>query len=264
MSYIRSLFSIDNMFQPKGEEEQATPVRESKGLIKKPFELEIPEEVEVPKVAFYNEYSALKELEDRIKNAKSQQEMPEGTGPDTVTNLNQPLTKATKKISLKGKEEFIAELYPTAIEVGKEIGVDPRIIVAQAAIETGWGKHAPGNNYFGIKSHGMSGGQVLTTKEVVNGKTITIKDSFRSFESPKDSVRGYGEFIKANPRYREFSSAKSLEDQVQALGRSGYATDPNYANKIYSIATGLPPISAFGEISSTSPVKNPYKERRGR
>lgn len=70
MSYIRSLFSIDNMFQPKGEEEQATPVRETKGLIKKPFELEIPEEVEVPKVAFYDEYRTLKDLENRVQEER--------------------------------------------------------------------------------------------------------------------------------------------------------------------------------------------------
>lgn len=70
MSYIRSLFSIDNMFQPKGEEEQVTPVRESKGLIKKPFELEIPEEVEVPKVAFYDEYRTLKDLENRVQEER--------------------------------------------------------------------------------------------------------------------------------------------------------------------------------------------------
>src|SRR5690606_40882563 len=69
------------------------------------------------------------------------------------------------------------------LSVSAETGVDPRIIIAQAAIETGWGAHAPGNNFFGIKSHGKGGGQTLTTQEVVNGKRVTVKDSFRRFRS---------------------------------------------------------------------------------
>jgi len=126
MSYIRSLFSIDNLFQPKGEEEEVIPVRETKGLIKKPFELEIPEEVEVPKVAFYNEYSVLKELEDRIKNAKSQQEMPEGTGPDTVSvgagPVRSPIYKSSEGYPLK-----VSEIQSIIIEEASLRGIDPEV-----------------------------------------------------------------------------------------------------------------------------------------
>ena len=266
MSYVKAVLNADQLLSSilAGQATQQTNVDYVMGLMERePKDVAKLDAISSGPI-FSSDYLALKALEERVQETKDTDFADEGTGPSTVSSSDVSLTKAPKKINLKGKEEFIAELYPTAIEVSKETGVDPRIIVAQAALETGWGKHAPGNNYFGIKSHGMSGGQVLTTKEVVDGKTITIKDSFRSFESPRDSVRGYGEFIKANPRYREFSSANNLEDQVQALGRSGYATDPNYANKIYSIATGLPPISDFGEVSLTNPVKNPYKERRGR
>lgn len=68
------------------------------------------------------------------------------------------------------KQEFIDSLLPAAIEESARTGVDPRIIVAQAAQETGWGKSAPGNNYFGIKSHGQAGGNTLATTEYVNGQ----------------------------------------------------------------------------------------------
>lgn len=196
--------------------------------------------------------------ENREKLVSKRGDTPSTFAPD------RKLTPAGKPINMESKEEFIAAIYPTAVEVGKATGVDPRIIVAQAALESGWGKSAPNNNYFGVKSHGKGGGATMATKEVVNGKTVTENASFRQYESPEDSVRGYGEFLMENPRYKPMREATSLEDQVRALGRSGYATDPAYADKIYSIATGLPPISDIGEVSFIAPKKRPFIERRGR
>lgn len=149
-----------------------------------------------------------------------------------------PTTGAT--VDLSGdKQKFIDTLLPAAIEHGQRIGVDPRIIVAQAAQETGWGKSAPGNNFFGIKSHGQGGGQNLTTHEVINGQRVKINDSFRTFASPQDSVAGYADFIASNKRYRPMREAKGLDAQLQALGASGYATDPNYARSVGAIARSI-------------------------
>ena len=143
-------------------------------------------------------------------------------------------------VDLSGdRQAFIDALLPAAIEQGKRIGVDPRIIVAQAAQETGWGRSAPGNNYFGIKSHGQDGGQNLTTHEVIDGKRVKINDSFRTFDSPGDSVAGYADFIASNPRYRPMMQAQGLDAQIAELGRSGYATDPNYANSVGAIARSI-------------------------
>ncbi|MEI5680505.1 MULTISPECIES: glucosaminidase domain-containing protein [unclassified Mesorhizobium] len=138
------------------------------------------------------------------------------------------------------KEAFVSALMPAAIEASQRTGVDPRLIVAQAAQETGWGKSAPGNNYFGIKSHGQGGGQTFTTHEVINGKRVKINDSFRQFASPGDSVAGYADFLLKNPRYKPMMQAQGLDAQLQALGASGYATDPNYANSVGAIARSLP------------------------
>lgn len=137
------------------------------------------------------------------------------------------------------KQEFVNALLPAAIEESKRTGVDPRIIVAQAAQETGWGRAAPGNNYFGIKSHGKGGGQNLKTHEYVNGKRVNITDSFRKFKSPADSVRGYGDFILTNPRYKPFREAQGLDAQLEALQASGYATDPKYSQSVGAIARGI-------------------------
>jgi flagellar protein FlgJ len=149
-------------------------------------------------------------------------------------------TSPAPAVDISGdKETFVASLLPAAIEESKRTGVDPRIIVAQAAQETGWGRSAPGNNYFGIKSHGQSGGQNLATHEYVDGKRVNVNDSFRTFQSPADSVRGYGDFILQNPRYEGLRTAQGLDGQLSALQASGYATDPNYSRSVGAIARGL-------------------------
>lgn len=136
---------------------------------------------------------------------------------------------------------FLDDLWPTILKASQMTGVDPRIIGAQAALESGYGKHAPGNNLFGIKSHGQAGGNTLATTEVVNGQPVRVQDSFRGYASPQDSILGYAEFINKNPRYGPFRSAQGMDAQIDALGKSGYATDPNYAAKIRSIATAIQP-----------------------
>lgn len=141
---------------------------------------------------------------------------------------------------MQSKEDFVRMLWPSALEASKATGIDPRIIVAQAAQETGWGRSAPGNNFFGIKSHGKPGGQTFKTHEVINGQRVGMNDSFRRFDSPADSVAGYADFMTSNPRYRPMRQADGLDAQLQALGASGYATDPNYARSVGSIARTLP------------------------
>ena len=138
------------------------------------------------------------------------------------------------------KEEFVGAIMPAAIEAAERTGVDPRIIVAQAALETGWGQSAPGNNFFGIKSHGQEGGQELTTTEVIDGKSVTVTDSFRRYENAAASVDGYANFLLNNQRYQPMMEAEGLEAQLVALGESGYATDPDYAEKVGQIARSLP------------------------
>lgn len=148
------------------------------------------------------------------------------------------------------RQTFVDSLLPAAIEEGKRTGVDPRIIVAQAAQETGWGRSAPGNNFFGIKSHGQAGGNSLMTTEVVNGQPVRERASFRTYGSPAESVRGYGDFITQNPRYEAFRAAKGLDAQLEALQASGYATDPNYSRSVGAIARG---IQLPNEVAAATP-----------
>ena len=133
-------------------------------------------------------------------------------------------------------DAFVERIKPKALAVAKELGIDPRIIIAQAAIETGWGKSVKGNNLFGIKSHGKQKGITVATHEVVDGKRVGITDSFRAYDTYADSISDYGDFLRDNKRYQPMLNADSLDEQIAALGASGYATDPDYASKIASIA----------------------------
>ncbi|MDB9697981.1 glucosaminidase domain-containing protein [Planktomarina temperata] len=141
-----------------------------------------------------------------------------------------------------GKEAFLAAYTPVAEEVAKDLGVSHRIVLAQAALESGWGKSVKGNGLMGIKSHGEDGGLDVITHEVVNGKRVKITDSFRQYDSPEDSIRGYGSFLKANSRYKHFLRAgtENEDAQLSALQSSGYASDPKYAFKLRNIMNGLP------------------------
>jgi len=141
-------------------------------------------------------------------------------------------------------EEFYASYYPFAESVSERTGVDPRLVLAQAALETGYGRSAPGNNFFGIKSHGRAGGQDLMTTEVEGGETVRKRQSFRGYDDPSESFSDYADFLLENPRYRDVLQAGSLPEQIEEMGRSGYATDPDYATKLSQIAgrfTGATP-----------------------
>jgi flagellum-specific peptidoglycan hydrolase FlgJ len=156
--------------------------------------------------------------------------------------LPDPTPQPKQSTTYANKDEFIAAMTPVAKEVAANLGVSHKIILAQAALESGWGKHQRSNNLMGIKSHGEAGGVDVVTHEVVNGKRVKIKDSFRQYDTPEDSIRGYGAFLKANSRYRHFlrAGAESEDAQLSALQSSGYATDPMYSQKLKNIIQGIP------------------------
>ena len=141
-----------------------------------------------------------------------------------------------------GKDAFIAAYTPVAKEVAEDLGVSYKIVLAQAALESGWGKSVKGNGLMGVKSHGEEGGVAFTTHEVVNGKKVKITDSFKAYDTPEDSIRGYADFLRANSRYRYFlrAGAENEDAQLSALQSSGYATDPTYSQKLKNIIQGIP------------------------
>ena len=183
------------------------------------------------------------EISDLLTNL-----MRDAYGDDRTDKASKAKPKANAPF--KDKSAFLKALTPVAKEVAAELGVSHKIILAQAALESGWGKAASGNNnLMGIKSHGLAGGADVATTEVINGKTVKITDNFRQYNSPEDSIRGYGSFLKSNKRYRHFlnAGADNEDAQLTALQQSGYASDPKYSQKLKSIIKGLPTFKALGE-----------------
>jgi hypothetical protein len=146
--------------------------------------------------------------------------------------------------------DFYNTYLPYAQQASQRTGLDPRLILAQSAIESGWGKHAPGNNMFGIKSHGQPGGNTLGTTEYGPNGAYRTTDSFRAYDHPGDSFGGYADFLLSNPRYKDVMGAQGLEAQAQALGKSGYATDPNYGSSVLSLANSFPAPDGSGGVAA--------------
>lgn len=142
--------------------------------------------------------------------------------------------KDTRSASFSPEENFLRDIMPYAMEVQRRTGVDARVVAAQAALESRYGKSAPGNNYFGIKGPGQN----LATKEVVNGRTVGVNASFRAYPDMESSVLDYGRLMERD-RYSGIRSGATLQEQINALGKSGYATDPRYGDKVASIANGI-------------------------
>ena len=143
-------------------------------------------------------------------------------------------------------QDFVREIWPAAEEAGRELGIDPRNLVAQAALETGWGRSVPCDaqgrcsfNLFGIKAGEHWNGPAVSvrTLEFENDIPVSKVERFRAYDSPAASFRDYVALLRNNPRYAEaLNTGSDTEAFATALQRGGYATDPAYASKVTAIA----------------------------
>ncbi len=155
----------------------------------------------------------------------------------------------TSTASEAAKTNFVQDLWPQAEQAGQVLGVDPRHLIAQAALETNWGRNIPqdaagrcSNNLFGIKASADWTGASFTsaTQEFQGGLATSTTAQFKAYASPAQSFHDYVAMLRNNPRY---SGALNTGGDVQAfataLQRGGYATDPDYASKIAAVATSV-------------------------
>lgn len=157
-------------------------------------------------------------------------------------NLNQG---ASKQSAFNDADDFIQSLLPVAQQVAGELGIDPKALVAQAAVETGWGQYmihsGSGNNthnLFGIKAgrDWQGNKEVVETLEYQQGTPEKQKAAFRSYNDFHDSMQDYVQFIKQSPRYRNaVEQSGNPESYFRQLQQAGYATDPAYADKVMSV-----------------------------
>jgi flagellum-specific peptidoglycan hydrolase FlgJ len=156
-------------------------------------------------------------------------------------------------------KEFVGKYKGFAQETENKTGISKVAILAQAAVESAWGKVAPGNMFFGVKdTDGVNGNeQLLTTTEYslrpnVKFKNLiscvpvirkgvkmfkyTIKSYFRKYTTPEESFTDHAKFLLTNPRYATALSVKNDAYKfIDELAKAGYATGPNYAELLKDV-----------------------------
>lgn len=162
--------------------------------------------------------------------------------PLTVAKVN---STSNDKTQFNSAEDFTQHILPYAEKAAEELGVSPLVLVSQSALETGWGKGviqrpdgSSSFNLFNIKADNRWDGDrvIKSTLEYDNGLAKYEKASFRAYDSYADSFDDYVDFLRTNSRYGD-ALRNQGDDQlfIKDLHKAGYATDPNYADKVLSI-----------------------------
>lgn len=166
----------------------------------------------------------------------------------TNTAAGQHPSSTLKVMNFESPEQFVEVLWPEAERASKDLGVAPELLLAQAALETGWGKHVikdaqgdTSHNLFNIKAdHRWEGERVgKLTLEYRDGVALKENAQFRAYGSYEESFRDYVDFLKGSSRYAPaLEVAHEPGAFIEELHRAGYATDPSYADKIKNIVDG--------------------------
>ncbi|MES1938632.1 mannosyl-glycoprotein endo-beta-N-acetylglucosamidase [Salinisphaera sp. T5B8] len=162
--------------------------------------------------------------------------------------------------------KFLDRMDSAAAVAARETGIPKRLILAQAALETGWGKHeitradgSPSFNVFNIKATGWDGDAAsVKTTEYEGSRRYTTRAEFRAYDSYEQAFSDYARLLTQSPRYKPVVDAPTAEHAARALQNCGYATDPAYANKLVSIMKRLPAdapapavqVAQLGEVKS--------------
>jgi flagellar protein FlgJ len=180
---------------------------------------------------------------------------PDGGAPSDVSAV-------TRKVTPEQQRQFVEEMLPHATAAARELGVDPRAIIAQAALETGWGTSQPADvngashNYFGIKAgDSWRGARVTAATTEFSGNVARGEQAqFRAYGSVAENVADYVRVLRDNPRYAAaLGTGNDLRAFAHALQQGGYATDPQYANKLVALAERLP------QRQASAADVNPFK-----
>lgn len=168
-------------------------------------------------------------------------------------------TQNSASLSTQGlneAEDFAQNLAPAIQQAATRLGVAPRILLAQAALETGWGHSVVGNNVFGVKAgSSWSGARVSArTHEMEGGQLVAQQGSFRSYASVGQAVDDYVTLVSASSRYRSaLGAGDNVAAYAQALAAGGYASDRNYAAKLEAVADSPTMSDAVAALDEAAP-----------
>ncbi len=154
-----------------------------------------------------------------------------------------------KTVKFASREEFLATLYPHAEKAAKALGTEPEVLLAQSALETGWGQKivrgnngAPSHNLFNIKADRRWDGDRanVSTLEFEQGIAVRQKADFRVYADFEHSFNDFVSFISDGERYQDAKKvAASPKQFIRALQEAGYATDPKYAEKVIKVMQSI-------------------------
>jgi peptidoglycan hydrolase FlgJ len=164
------------------------------------------------------------------------------------------------------RRKFVEQILPHARAAAMQLGVDERSVIAQAALETGWGTSKPAdgsgtsNNYFGIKAGASWRGDTVVsdTTEFTNGIAGSEQARFRSYGSVAENLGDYVHVLTQNPRYASaLNTGSDVRAFATALQRGGYATDPQYADKLVAVAAKLGSLDVKSfKSEGAAPIEN--------
>ncbi len=148
-------------------------------------------------------------------------------------------------VNFSSPESFVSELLPMAERAGRALNIDPAILLAQAALETGWGEKvirkpdgSSSNNLFNIKADQRWQGERAKVQTLEYDDSVPVRRSalFRAYDSLADSFDDLVEFLKESPRYQDaLEKTDNPANFLHSIQQAGYATDPRYADKILSV-----------------------------
>jgi flagellar protein FlgJ len=163
-----------------------------------------------------------------------------GSANNSLPMVSEP--DATPKVPEKSAAGFVQQHSKAADAASVETGIPAQFMLAQAALETGWGKReiigndgSHSHNLFGIKAGGSWTGPTVdvTTTEYISGQPRKMVQKFRAYGSEAESFADYARMMKDSPRYAKVVAASAdAKHFAVGLQRAGYATDPAYAEKL--------------------------------
>ncbi|MEH0742877.1 flagellar assembly peptidoglycan hydrolase FlgJ [Vibrio cholerae] len=172
---------------------------------------------------------------------------------DKVSRIREERANAPAEMRATGKEQastfdspesFVASMSPYAEKAAQALGVDSSLLLAQAALETGWGQkvinnsRGSSNNLFNIKADRSWAGNKMSTQtlEYHQGVPVQERAAFRSYANFEESFNDYVRFLNQNPRYTTALKHNGDDEAfIRGIHDAGYATDPDYADKVLSV-----------------------------
>ncbi len=254
MQYIQNKNTMENGVPITGEETKTNPIPLATGI-----PTSIPKNNKTPSIetTINNKVEAEQENKPII-------EIPSAN--INKTNLNQAfeslieqaktsnIAKTNTDVAVKANtssnltpKNFIQDILRDGLQASKETGVPPQFILGHAALESGWGKYIPQKsdgkssfNIFSVKASKDWKGETVdvSTTEYVNGKPVNKVEKFKSYGSYTEAFSDYVATLKNNSRYQSVFNSQTSNDFAKSLQKAGYATDPQYANKLEQVING--------------------------